>query len=228
MKRLLVLAGLAALSLSACSTSQKASAYSTPGRSTAPSYADASGKTGETTPPDKGADRMVNFTADVRLDTKERDTTMTRLVATAKKYGGYVQSMNGDECSIRVRSENFIPALNDVATFGKVVDKNIHSVDMTDDYNDLKIRLENAEKSRQRYMELLASAHTIDEILRVEREIDRLTLEVEQYKGKLAMMDDQVYYSTITVNIHEKTKPGLVSYAFIGLYKGVKWLFVRG
>lgn len=218
MKKILLSIGIGSLLFASC-TSQKhaAQAYSAP-----------TGRTETTEKVAESPTRLVNFDATVRIDTKTPDTAMVQLSGIAKKYGGYVQAMNGDECTIRVKSDYFMTALSDVGSLGKVIDKNIRSTDVTDRYNDLQVRLDNAEKTRQRYMELLARANTIDEVLRVEREIDRLTLDIEQLKGKLAVLNDEVSFSSITVNIHEKTKPGAVSYVFIGLYKGVKWLFVRG
>jgi len=227
MKRLLVIAGLCGLLFTSCSTERNAVTgwnYNTPAYSDAKNTGGLPAEALE----DQTTERLVNFGADLRLNTKEPDTVMTKVVRAAKKYGGYVQSMSSEECKIRVRSENFMSALNEVSSYGKVIDKNIRSIDITDQYNDQKIRLENSEKARQRYMELLQKAGTIDEILRVEREIDRLTLEIEQIKGRIAVMNEQVYYSTITVNVNEKAKPGVVSYVFIGLYKGARWLFVRG
>lgn len=221
MKKLLTCIALGSLLLASCSTTKRAEAYSS-----APRYSNE--KVAENASQPSGQTRLVNFDATVRLDTKTPDTAMVQLGGIAKKYGGYVQAMNGDECTIRVKSDYFMTALSDVGMLGKVIDKNIRSTDVTDQYNDLTVRLENAEKTRQRYMELLQKAHTIDEVLRVEREIDRITLDIEQLKGKLAVLNDEVSFSSITVNIHEKTKPGAVSYVFIGLYKGVKWLFVRG
>ncbi|TND10636.1 MAG: hypothetical protein FD123_278 [Bacteroidetes bacterium] len=227
MKKLLVITGLGALLLSSCYQYSATPAYSGGSASSgnrSEKNTDALTQNTDNTP----VDRLVKFTADMRIDTKEPDTVMVHVSKMAKKYGGYIQSMSNGVCAIRVRSENFLVAVNEVTTFGKVIEKNIHSEDVTDAYNDYKVRQENAEKSRQRYMELLQKAHTIEEILRVEREIDRLTLEIEQLKGRLALLTDQTSYSTITVNVHEKAKPGVISYAFIGIYKGVKWLFVRG
>jgi hypothetical protein len=51
--------------------------------------------------------------------------------------------------------------------------------------------------------------------------------EIELMKGKMNRIDHLVAYSTISVYFSEKKKPGLIGYVGIGLWKAVKWLFVR-
>jgi hypothetical protein len=74
---------------------------------------------------------------------------------------------------------------------------------------------------------LLERADNIDEILKLERELERFNGIIESLKGKLERLSHLVQYSSITVKTFEKFKPGPISYAFHGLFKGVKWLFVR-
>ena len=44
---------------------------------------------------------------------------------------------------------------------------------------DLEIRLENAEKARNRYLELLDKAETVGEVLSVEKELERLNEKID-------------------------------------------------
>jgi hypothetical protein len=46
-------------------------------------------------------------------------------------------------------------------------------------------------------------------------------------KGQMNRIDHLSTYSTITVYLKEKKKPGVIGYIGIGVYKAVKWLFVR-
>lgn len=98
---------------------------------------------------------------------------------------------------------------------------------MTEDYLDFKIRLENAEKSRERYLELLSQAENVEAALKVEKELERLNASIDILKGKMNRIDHLSEFSTITVNLKEKKKPGPLGYIGIGLYRSVMWLFVR-
>ncbi|MEL6720337.1 MAG: DUF4349 domain-containing protein, partial [Bacteroidota bacterium] len=82
------------------------------------------------------------------------------------------------------------------------------------------------EKTRQRYLELLNKAEKVNEILEIERELERINIDIESMKGQLKRLDGQVDYATITVNLQEKVKPGPLSAVGVGLYKVVRWLFV--
>jgi hypothetical protein len=57
-----------------------------------------------------------------------------------------------------------------------VKDKNIAGEDVTEEYRDLEIRLDSAEKTRQRYLELLNKAERVKEILKIEKELERLLI----------------------------------------------------
>jgi len=118
-------------------------------------------------------------------------------------------------------------AVNDISNLGKVTFKNIHGADVTESYLDNKLRLENAEKSRNRYLELLNKAVSVQEILLVERELERLNVTIERLKGQMNRIDHLDEFSTITINLRVKKKPGVLGYVFVGAYEAVKWLFVR-
>ncbi len=174
------------------------------------------------------SNRMINYSANVSIEVKKQaDTTLAQIGRLAKELGGWVESSSTNYCRIRVRSENFQNALTRIETLGKVTSKNIYADDVTEQHADLKMRLENAEKARTRYLELLAKAQTVDEMLKVEKELERINLVIEQLKSSLEQVEENNRYSLITVYVKEKTKPGIVGYVFVGLYKGVKWLFVR-
>jgi hypothetical protein len=87
--------------------------------------------------------------------------------------------------------------------------------------------LDNSEKARTRYLALLAKAEDVQAALLVEKELERLNGTIELMKGKMNRMEHLVDYSTITIYISEKKKPGVIGYIGIGIFKAVKWLFVR-
>ena len=57
----------------------------------------------------------------------------------------------------------------------------------------------NAEAVRKRLTELLAGATKTEEALAVERELARVTEDIEQMKAQLKLFGELVAYSTITV-----------------------------
>jgi hypothetical protein len=171
-------------------------------------------------------DRKMIYNASISLLVKKPDTTNTYLVIIAKRYKGYVLNTGSTYTTLRVKADSLQMALKDIASLGKVKYKNIYAEDITEEYADLKIRLENAQKARTRYLELLAKAITVEETLKVEKELERLNTEIDLLEGKMNRMDHLEEYSTINVTLQQKVKLGPLGFTFKYLYKGVRYLFV--
>ncbi len=171
--------------------------------------------------------KKVIYNSSIYLTVKIPDTANVRIAEIAKKYNGYVQQSGTTSCVIRVEAHQLNAAMNDISLLGKVTKKNSSGQDVTDQYADYAIRLDNAEKARLRYLELLERAENVEAALKVEKELERLNETIELMKGKMNRIDHLTSYSTITVYVTEKKKPGVIGYVGIGLFKAVKWLFVR-
>lgn len=177
--------------------------------------------------------RKITYTAYVNLQVENTDSMANYVTKIAETYGGYMSASTGSSVTIKVKADSIESAIAKIKLLGEVKYSSISSQDVTDQYTDLTIRLDNAMKSRERYLQLLEKAENVEEALLVEKELERLSLTIDQIKGTLNQLNDRIQYSTITVNYfkkHEdnKPKPGVLGYVFVGLYKGVKWLFVRG
>jgi hypothetical protein len=171
--------------------------------------------------------RIVIYDATLKMVVKSPDSTNVNLSKIASKHEGYVQVLGNKKSIIRVKSERLEGAIAEISTLGKVKDKTISGNDVTEQYTDYQIRLDNASNARKRYLELLAKAETVEAALKVEKELERLNGEIDSLEGKINQLKHLSEYSTITVYLEEKVKPGILGYVGIGLYESVKWIFVR-
>ena len=171
--------------------------------------------------------RLIIYNAFLDITIKEPDSINRKIVDIAKRYNGYAQSIGSYQTIIRVVADSMNKAVYDISRLGKLNRKSISGEDISEQYNDIRIKLENAEKARKRYLELLDKAQNVDETLKVEKELERLNGEIDLLKGKINRYNHLTDYSTITVSLKEKVKPGIVGYVFIGAFRAVKWLFVR-
>jgi cell division protein ZapA (FtsZ GTPase activity inhibitor) len=171
--------------------------------------------------------RVVIYDANVTLEVKVPDSTNNALEKIATKFDGYVVSLGSQRSQIRVRTKDLQTAVAEIALLGKLKNKSIYGADVTDSYIDNEIRLENAIKARERYLELLAKAENVEAALKVEIELERLNGLIDLYEGTLRKLSHLSEYSTITVTLQEKVKPGILGYIGIGIYEGIRWLFVR-
>lgn len=172
-------------------------------------------------------DRQIVYSAFLLLEVANPDTASARLASIAQTYNGYVSESGSQRIVIRVDAKHLIDALKEIEYAGKVRSKNIRGNDITDQFSDHEIRLANAIQARDRYLELLAQAENVEAALKVEIELERLNEVIDRLKGQLNRMEHLLTYSTITITVKEKVKPGILGYIGIGLYRSVRWLFVR-
>ncbi|MCB0613493.1 MAG: DUF4349 domain-containing protein [Phaeodactylibacter sp.] len=218
---ILLMCLLLAAALSSCASSQK------PAREPILEKAGSDFAYEGNAPEQAQANRKALYFAYLTLVVENLDSAGQQIADIAEKYGGYVNEMGTYQATIRVESGQLNAAIADLATLGKLARKNIVGQDVTEAYQDYQIRLENAQKARDRYLELLNKAETVEEILKVERELERLNETIDLLKGKMARIEHLEAYSTITVALRERKKPGLLGYIGLGVYHAVKWLFVR-
>ncbi len=175
----------------------------------------------------KAEERMMVYNAYVSIAAKNQDSVSSQVAQVAKSFNGYVISSSNNSTTIKVESTVLKEALKAIETLGKVKSKSINGSDMTDAFTDNTIRLENSEKTRKRYLELLDKAVTVEEILKIEKELERLNVEIDVLKGRINKINHNVEYSTIDITHTKKVKYGPLGYVFHGAYQAFKWLFVR-
>jgi len=175
----------------------------------------------------KPKERILSYSASLGMYANTRnDTILSAITDIAKGNKGHVLYSNAQSVVVAVPSSVLDTTIKRISGLGEVHYKNIRGNDVTDHYLDLQTRISNAEKTLQRFLDLLAKANTVESAVAVEKEIDRVNSQIESYKSQLARMNETITYSTITVTLSEKITPGPVGYVFVGLYKVVKWLFV--
>jgi hypothetical protein len=172
--------------------------------------------------------RMMIFDASLKLSVKNSDSLNKELTKLTSSLEGYAVTLGFSKSTIRVPATRLNEAIDRIAKLGNMSEKKLSGSDVTDQYKDYELRLDNASKARQRYLELLSKAENVSAALQVEKELERLNGEIELLKGKMERLDHLAAFSTIDINIHQREKPGVIGYVAIGTYKVVKWLFVRG
>jgi hypothetical protein len=156
--------------------------------------------------------RIMIYTASVRLVVLDRAEAQTAIRNKAKQLGGFLQSLDDNSITIKVPAPRFDEAVDALSDIGQVSSQNIRGNDVTDQYLDLRIRLSNAEKTRDRLIALVEKAQKVADTLAIEKELHRITGELERLKGKLRHLSEAVAFSTITVSLNAPVKqPKLVA-----------------
>lgn len=124
----------------------------------------------------------------------------------AERLGGYVQEATTRGVLLRVPADRFEAALEELAKLGLVSDRKVQVRDVTEEYVDLELRLKSKRAMLARLEALAAKAEKIEDLLKVEQELSRLTLEIEQLEGKLRLLASQTTLSRIAVEFVESAQ----------------------
>lgn len=148
------------------------------------------------------APRVMVYQAQVRLVVLNVSDAQRDIRTKAQALGGYLLQLDGDQITVRVPAAQLNAALEHLETLGEVTDRQLVGEDVTDQLRDLNIRLANATKARDRLLELVAKAQKVEDVLKIEQELTRLTEQIEQIKGTLAAVGERVRFATIRVEIN--------------------------
>ena len=123
----------------------------------------------------------------------------------AQNYNGYVtntfMSDNYYSATIKVPSQNFDLAMNNVGVIGKVKSRSQNASDVTETYYDLESRIESKKILKDKLENYLKQASSISELMEIERELNNVISELEAMQGRMKRLSNQIDYSTINIDI---------------------------
>jgi hypothetical protein len=170
---------------------------------------------------------MLARSAGLGVEREHPEEGPPKAAALAKGFGGWVQRSSRTNVVLQVpepKLDDFLATVPNA--LGAVTRKELRAADVGDQYRDDKIRLDNLERARQRYLELLTKAANVTEAIAVEKELERLTVQIESLKARLQSLEARVAFAAVDIDFDKPSSPGPVGWVFYGLYRGVKWLFV--
>lgn len=151
----------------------------------------------------------IIYNVHASLQCEDVDNAILSLTDKAKSLGGYVSyantyTSNGKtyaniEIRIPAKELNVMEAYS--SEVGKVDEYTMSSQNITEDYYDIKARLEHNLAQEEQLLTLLKKAESIEDILLVRAELDKVQEKIESYKGRIRVWDSLVDYSTITYNL---------------------------
>ena len=154
--------------------------------------------------------RKIVYEAYLRLKVEDSEEKVREAESIALKYNGYVGNLQISKgrarIVLRIPTEDFYSAINDLRKLGELEDENIRAIDVTEEYIDLAARLNNSKNVEKRLLALLDKAATVEEILKVEAQLKMIREEIERLTARLRYLENRIEYSTITVEFIEPEK----------------------
>jgi hypothetical protein len=154
-------------------------------------------------------DRKIVQSTSIDLEVEEVGRNFQDIIRLAEVNQGYVVSSSfsnvDDEqiadVTIRVPGDRYQAVLQELRGMGEVVTEGSDSSDVTEEYTDLDARLRTLEATEQRYLELLAEADNVSDILAVQDRLDVVRGEIELVQGRINVLDNLTELATITAHL---------------------------
>ena len=102
--------------------------------------------------------------------------------------------------------------MSTLSEYGTVTSKQISAEDVSNKHFDLQVRINNAEKLRQRLLLLAQRDSNLEDALKVEKELARVTAELEKLKGLLNAGKEKVHFASLVIEFYSPAPEPKVVY----------------
>lgn len=160
--------------------------------------------------------RKLIRTFDINIETKEFDDVLSGIQVKVQELGGYIEQSSLDggskyyghynrysNMTVRIPSDQLDGFVENVKESANVTYISESTEDITLRYVDTESRKIALETERDRLLELLEKAETVEDIITIEGRLSEVRYQLESYASQLRTFDNQVDYSTVHINISE-------------------------
>ena len=145
----------------------------------------------------------------------EFDKVIDQARLLASSSGGFVvessASQSGDErrlvtgsLVIRVPEQSYARVMERLSGLGRVEAREEAGQDVSQEFVDLEARVRHLEAVEAQLLSLLDDTNTVAEALTVQSQLNQVQLDLEQARGRLQYLDDQVAFATISLDVRER------------------------
>ena len=158
--------------------------------------------------------RKIIKEGNIRFETTDARETKNHLLELVAFHKGYVSNdyanSYGDlteyTITVRIPATGFDQVFEKITGLAKKIEsQHISSFDVTEEFIDINSRITTKKALENRYKELLQEAETVEDILKIEKDIGNLRSEIESIEGRLHYLKNQTTMSTLVVAFYEKS-----------------------
>lgn len=153
--------------------------------------------------------RRIVRTGEVHVAVADLAAARAGVLDATRGAGGYVAEDRAEESGrtvqrmlrVRVPAASFEALVAAVEKLGTVEAAHVTADDVTTQWVDVDARVRAKRQMETRYLELVARAANVAEVMQVERELGLVRAEIEAMESKLRALGDQVALSTLTITL---------------------------
>lgn len=155
-------------------------------------------------------------TATLRLSVSSGrfDESVVEARSIAASVGGFVVSSTASQgperrlvmgsLVVRVPEHGYAQAMRGLSRLGRVEARDERGQDVSQEFVDLEARGRHLEAVERQLLELLDRTETVAAALAVQSKLNEVQLELEQVRGRLRFLRDQVAFATISLELRER------------------------
>ncbi len=155
-------------------------------------------------------DRKLVVTSNLKVEVDKLRGAYDQAAALAVSHGGFVAdstiSEEGRNASatmrLRVparRHDEVMTALRGLG--GKVLKESTTAKEVTEEYTDLASRLRNLTANEAQYVQLLARAQNVNDVLSINQRLDTVRGDIEKTQGRINLLDSLVEFATVNLTM---------------------------
>jgi len=152
-------------------------------------------------------ERQMVQRGELSLEVPRPEDAVQAVLQQLREWEGYLQQQAGTSLTIRVPANRFDAVFAAIRGMGRLLAEMRSADDVTEEYLDLGLRIENAKRSLERLRELLQRTDKVEDLLRVEQEMRRLSEEIERLEGRRRFLASQVAMASLKVSFRAASAP---------------------
>lgn len=179
-----------------------------------------SGSTGSLEPIEgfKGFNRKLIYKANVTLEVKDYGKAQSAIRDLVALSDGYILQFSdtkttqekGGTFVIKVPTTGFMPFISKLAEKYPDLQQTVQGQDVTEEYVDLTSRLKAKQAVESRLLAFMEKADKAMDLLNFSNNLGTVQEEIEQIKGRMRYLDQNVAFSTIEIRVYQSLVDGMV------------------
>ncbi|WP_171686212.1 DUF4349 domain-containing protein [Paenibacillus planticolens] len=160
-----------------------------------------------------GFNRKLIYRANLVMPVEDYSKAQTALRDLIALSGAYILQFSesattgerGGTYTVKVAANGFVSLLDGLEKISPSLQRNVQGQDVTEEYVDLGSRLKAKQMVETRLLGFMEKASKTDDLLAFSNELSKVQETIEQIKGRMRYLDQNVAYSTIEIRLYQQT-----------------------
>lgn len=166
------------------------------------------------------SDRKIAYDFSFTIHAAGTEEMQKNIQDHVKSFGGYVLILKDNFLTVKVPKNKADEFLKKCESLGELSNVNMRGTDMTDSIADLEMRLASQKKMQKRLLELLDKAAKVEDMLKIEVQLNKVETEIERLTAQLVNSNKLVNFVTFNITLSgaaviEREDIALEQFAFL-------------